>query len=659
MSIMPDSHRYAMLISSLPYHESLFGAKRAPLSRIRLRQRQHLLDEEDRNCLRVVAGLLEWSFHGMDTSDEEIVARAKDELPKLENAFARDLIVWRLELRTVSAALRRRHRGQAAPSAQDSWGYGRWLGHIRRHWSEPHFRLERVYPWLPEARTLLEADDTLGMERLLLSGNWDHLDRLADGHDFDFEAVLIYSLRWDLVARWTSYRGDEAAVRFEAMLEAGLKDVRLDDLISGSTCGDIRRDRGDHHASGKDKRETMQATHAAQYAGPCGRGAGESRDHPGGLGRRPPVAVEEKRGGLYRARASGPGRPPGKTQGRGAAGARRPPTPRCSRAPRASRSAIRSEQSGEMLSVALGPGLLGQVYDGLQNPLESIAIEHGTFLPRGADVPALDHNKKWSFVPRVQIGARLRAGELLGTVQEGRFTHKIMVPFDQQGEVEVTWIQEGSFTVDTPVVARSRPARSGTLADPEPGAGRCAGRWPRILLRTPCRERLYPDEPMITTQRLIDTFFPDRPRRHRLHSRAVRRRQDGAAAPDLAGTPRSTSCIVVACGERAGEVVETITEFPTAHRPADRRLADGPHHHHLQHLVDAGGGARGVDLHRHHAGRVLPADGLRRAAARRLHLALGPGHARDLGPPGGDPRRRGLPGLSRLRHQAASTSAPA
>jgi hypothetical protein len=231
---MPASHRYTMLISSLPYHESLFGAKRAPLSRIRLRQRQHLLDEADLACLRIVADLLEWSHHGMERRDEEIIARAKAVLPTLESAFARELIVWRLELRTVSAALRRRHRGQPAPPSHEIWGYGRWLGHIRRHWSEPHFRLERVYPWLPEARTLLEAGDTLGMERLLLSINWEHLERVAVGHDFDFEAVLIYSLRWDLVARWTGYSGDEAAIRFEEMLEAGMKDFSLDELIDGS-----------------------------------------------------------------------------------------------------------------------------------------------------------------------------------------------------------------------------------------------------------------------------------------------------------------------------------------------------------------------------------------------------------------------------------------
>jgi len=232
---MRDSHRYAMLISSLPYHGSLFGARRAPLSRIRLRQRQHLLNETDIACLRVVANLLEWSHQDMERSDEDIVARTRAELPKLENAFARDLIVWRLELRTAVAALRRRHRGQTAPSGNDRWGYGRWLPHIRRHWGEPQFRLERVYHWLAEARTLLEAGDALGLERLLLNAVWEHLDRLADGHHFDFEAVLIYSLRWDLVARWTGYRGDEAAVRFEEMLAAGLGDVGPENLINAST----------------------------------------------------------------------------------------------------------------------------------------------------------------------------------------------------------------------------------------------------------------------------------------------------------------------------------------------------------------------------------------------------------------------------------------
>ena len=109
------------------------------------------------------------------------------------------------------------------------------------------------------------------------------------------------------------------------------------------------------------------------------------------------------------------------------------------------------EQTGELLSVTLGPGLLTQVYDGLQNPLAELATDYGNFLPRGAYVSPLDREKKWSFIPTVQIGAELRAGDAIGTVQEGRFTHKILIPFDEPGEVRVDWIQQGSFTIDTPI----------------------------------------------------------------------------------------------------------------------------------------------------------------------------------------------------------------
>ena len=85
-------------------------------------------------------------------------------------------------------------------------------------------------------------------------------------------------------------------------------------------------------------------------------------------------------------------------------------------------------QTGDLLSVDLGPGLLGQVYDGLQNPLDLLAIEFGYFLPRGVDLPALNPNTKWAFVPCVQRGAILNAGQCIGSVKEHRFDHKILVP---------------------------------------------------------------------------------------------------------------------------------------------------------------------------------------------------------------------------------------
>ncbi|MGD9172092.1 MAG: V-type ATP synthase subunit A, partial [Candidatus Thiodiazotropha sp.] len=224
------------------------------------------------------------------------------------------------------------------------------------------------------------------------------------------------------------------------------------------------------------------------------------------------------------------------------------------------------EQSGQMLSVELGPGLLGQVYDGLQNPLEDIALTHGIFLPRGVELPALEPRRKWSFVPQVQTGARLCAGDVIGTVPEGAFSHKIMIPFDQVGEVEVVWIQEGNVTVDTQIATlldshgHERPV---TLKQ----------RWPvrrpipQQMLEQGLFERHYPREPLVTTLRLLDTFFPIA-------------RGGTACIPGPFGAGKTVLqhlisryssvdiVIIVACGERAGEVVETITEFPHLNDPA-------------------------------------------------------------------------------------------
>ncbi|MDD2761453.1 MAG: V-type ATP synthase subunit A, partial [Methylomonas sp.] len=210
--------------------------------------------------------------------------------------------------------------------------------------------------------------------------------------------------------------------------------------------------------------------------------------------------------------------------------------------------------------VELGPGLLGQVYDGLQNPLDLLATEFGYFLPRGVDLPALDRNTKWAFTPCVQSGTKLHAGSALGTVQERRFKHQIMVPFDIKGEVEVTWIQQGNVTVDE-AIAKIR------LSGGKEQIVTLKQRWPvrkplaQDLLRNNLSQRQYPSEPLITHLRLVDTFFP------------IARGGTGCIpGPFGAGKTVLQSLIarnsdvdvviVVACGERAGEVVETITEFP-------------------------------------------------------------------------------------------------
>jgi len=223
------------------------------------------------------------------------------------------------------------------------------------------------------------------------------------------------------------------------------------------------------------------------------------------------------------------------------------------------------EQTGNLLSIRLGPGMLGQVYDGLQNPLEALAVGHGLFLPKGVAAPGLDPASKWSFTSTVRIGDRVRGGDPLGAVPEGPVSHKIMVPFDLDETFEVTWLREGSVTVDEPIArleAASGAERTLTMAQDWP----VRTPLPRRLLARGWSTRLFPDRPMITTQRIIDTFFPIA--------------QGGAACiPGPFGAGKTVLLnliarhadvdvvVLVACGERAGEVVETITEFPRLKDP--------------------------------------------------------------------------------------------
>jgi len=230
-------------------------------------------------------------------------------------------------------------------------------------------------------------------------------------------------------------------------------------------------------------------------------------------------------------------------------------------------------QSGDMLSVALGPGLLSTVFDGLQNPLAEIAADHGFFLPRGVLTNPLDTTRKWAFQPLLKSGTIVRAGDVIGTVPEGRFVHKIMAPFSLIGDWTVERIREGTFTIEE-VVA--------TLSD---GRGQTKDltlvqQWPvrrpipDRLVTAGRAERLYPSEPLITTMRLIDTSFP-----------IARGGMGCIPGPFGAGKTVLQSLIsrfsavniviVVACGERAGEVVETITEFPHQSDPSgDGTLMD-------------------------------------------------------------------------------------
>jgi V/A-type H+/Na+-transporting ATPase subunit A len=226
----------------------------------------------------------------------------------------------------------------------------------------------------------------------------------------------------------------------------------------------------------------------------------------------------------------------------------------------------------EMLSATLGPGLLGMVYDGLQNPLAALAKRDGFFLVRGKSVAPLDLTQRWPFVPSRKAGERVRAGDVIGTVQERRFVHKIMLPFSEPGNVELTSIQGGEFTVNEPVArvrdAAGRP-RELTLSQAWP----VRRPLPERLLRRGLCERRYPGQPLTTTIRLVDTFFPIA-----LGGTACIPGPFGAGKTVLQGLIARYSMadvvIQVACGERAGEVLETLEDFATMEDPRGGLLMD-------------------------------------------------------------------------------------
>ena len=216
--------------------------------------------------------------------------------------------------------------------------------------------------------------------------------------------------------------------------------------------------------------------------------------------------------------------------------------------------------TGRLLSVQLGPGLLGSVYDGLQNPLETLAAGHGTFLPRGVEAPGLSPTATWSFTATRRSGDRVSGGDTLGTVPEGPITHKVMVPFDIDQPVEVSWIREGPVTIGDPVVRLRDGAgneRTVTLRQDWP----VRSPIPRRMLARGASARLFPSAPMVTSQRIIDTFFPIA-----MGGTACIPGPFGAGKTVLqtlvARNADVDIVIVVACGERAGEVVETIRDFP-------------------------------------------------------------------------------------------------
>ncbi len=215
------------------------------------------------------------------------------------------------------------------------------------------------------------------------------------------------------------------------------------------------------------------------------------------------------------------------------------------------------ESIGTPLSVELGPGLIESIFDGIQRPLDKIRAQVGERISRGVDVPALDRERVWPFEPRVLVGEKVSAGDVIGIVQETAVVeHRVMVPYGVQGEV--VSIHSGAAKVtDTVCVLRQ--------ADGQQIALTMMQRWP-VRKGRPYLEKLAPTGPMVTGQRVIDTFFP-------VASGGV------AAVPGPFGSGKTVVqhqlakwadaeiIVYVGCGERGNEMTDVLMEFPELHDP--------------------------------------------------------------------------------------------
>ncbi|MEN6330309.1 MAG: ATP synthase subunit A [Methanobacteriaceae archaeon] len=215
------------------------------------------------------------------------------------------------------------------------------------------------------------------------------------------------------------------------------------------------------------------------------------------------------------------------------------------------------EPTGGPLSVELGPGIIGSIFDGIQRPLETIKIKTGDYIERGVDVPSIPKDKKWAFKPATTAGAEVKGGDIIGEVQEtSAVTQKIMIPPNVAGTIK-SIVSEGNYTVEEDIAEVETPKG--------PVKVQMMQKWP-VRTGRPYKDKLDPDIPLVTGQRAQDTFFPVA-------------KGGTAAIPGPFGSGKTVTqqqlakwadadiIVYVGCGERGNEMTEVLKEFPELEDP--------------------------------------------------------------------------------------------
>ncbi len=212
---------YSTLLISLPHLVDPFRYQSQSITLVQLEKRMNMLDPEDVVRVRQLRDLFYWGRLTLKADEAVLVRRSNRFLDELPYPQVKEWLNWRMDVRAVIAAMRRRKLGEPAPTGQE-WGYGSHRRTIQRNWSSPCFKLEHRYPFLPEIYQHLLAGESLKLERVLLKSIWHFYQQQSPHYSWGFTALVLYLAKWDLVDRWRRYDHEKGAQRFDALVSACL-----------------------------------------------------------------------------------------------------------------------------------------------------------------------------------------------------------------------------------------------------------------------------------------------------------------------------------------------------------------------------------------------------------------------------------------------------
>jgi len=215
------SHDYTELLCSLPNLVDPFRYQQHTISIVQLQKRMNMLEHDDYIWLTRFRRLFYWRDLRLDADEETLVRQGNRFIDQTRYDDIREWLLWRMDVRTIIAALRRKHAGESVP-VKNTWGYGRFVHHIQAHWTSPCFGLEHRFTFLPDINNHLTAGDSYLLEKTLLSAIWKYCNTCSPLRAYSFSAIILYLMKWSLIDQWTQYDSTAALEHFNELTKSCL-----------------------------------------------------------------------------------------------------------------------------------------------------------------------------------------------------------------------------------------------------------------------------------------------------------------------------------------------------------------------------------------------------------------------------------------------------